>query len=462
MFEPRVPNSEPRKYFGTDGVRGRVGEWPITAEFMLKLGRAAGVVLGNGRQPLVLIGKDTRVSGYMFEAALEAGLVAAGANVGLLGPLPTPAVAQLTRELGASAGIVISASHNPYQDNGVKFFSASGEKLDDAVESAIEREIDAAFTTVAPERLGKARRIDDAVERYARFCLGTLSTPPDLSGMHIVLDCAHGATYAVAPKVFTALGAKVTCIGAEPDGFNINRGVGSTHPAALRGAVLEQHADLGIAFDGDGDRVQMIDRNGELADGDDLLYVLAHDWLTEGRLRGPVVGTLMSNFGLERALTGAGVRFLRANVGDRYVLQQLKEHDGMLGGETSGHILCLDRASTGDGIVSALAVLDALERAGEELSHARSGLAKLPQITRNVKVAGAKSVVGCSGVQEALAEVEEALRGRGRVVLRPSGTEPLVRVTIEGENADEVQALAARLADAVTAAAAGAARHRQP
>ncbi|TAM99667.1 MAG: phosphoglucosamine mutase, partial [Rhodanobacteraceae bacterium] len=426
----------------------------ITAEFMLKLGRAAGVVLGNGKRPLVLIGKDTRVSGYMFESALEAGLVAAGADVGLLGPLPTPGVAQLTRELGASAGIVISASHNPYQDNGIKFFSADGEKLDDAVESAIEREIDAPFATVAPERLGKARRVDDAVERYARFCLGTLAAPPDLSDMHIVLDCAHGATYMVAPKVFASLGARVTRIGCEPDGFNINREIGSTHPAALRGTVVEQHADLGIAFDGDGDRVQMIDRNGELVDGDDLLYVLAQDWLADGHLRGPVVGTLMSNFGLERALIGAGVRFLRANVGDRYVLQQLKEHGGVLGGETSGHILCLDRASTGDGIVSALAVLDALARVGGDLSQARAGLAKLPQITRNVRVAGAKQAVAVPTVQDTLAEVQRTLRGRGRVVLRPSGTEPVVRVTIEGEDADEVQALAARLADAVTAAAA--------
>ena len=445
----------PRKYFGTDGVRGVVGQWPITAEFMLKLGRAAGVVLGNGKRPLVLIGKDTRVSGYMLEAALESGLVAAGADVGLLGPIPTPAVAQLTRELGASAGIVISASHNPYQDNGIKFFSADGEKLADAVEARIEREIDAPFATVAAERLGKARRIDDAVDRYARFCLGTLATPPDLSGKHIVLDCANGATYSVAPKVFASLGARVTRIGCEPDGFNINREVGSTHPVRLRGAVIEQHADLGIAFDGDGDRVQMIDRNGELADGDDVLYVLAHDWLADGRLRGPVVGTLMSNFGLERALTGAGVRFLRANVGDRYVLQQLKEHGGVLGGETSGHILCLDRASTGDGIVSALAVLDALARAGKDLSAARTGLAKLPQITRNVRVAGAKTVVTAPAVQQTLAEVQQVLRGRGRVVLRPSGTEPLVRVTIEGEDADEVQALAARLADAVVAASAG-------
>lgn len=442
-----------RKYFGTDGVRGKVGQWPITAEFMLKLGRAAGVVLRNGRRPLVLIGKDTRVSGYMFESALEAGLVAAGADVGLLGPLPTPGVAQLTRELGASAGIVISASHNPYEDNGIKFFSADGEKLDDAVEARIEQEIDAPFATVAPERLGKARRIDDAVERYARFCLGTLATPPDLSGMHIVLDCAHGATYVVAPKVFASLGARVTRIGCEPDGFNINREVGSTHPATLRGAVIEQHADLGIAFDGDGDRVQMIDRNGELADGDDLLYVLARDWLARGSLRGPVVGTLMSNFGLERALTGAGVRFLRANVGDRYVLQQLKQHGGTLGGETSGHILCLDRASTGDGIVSALAVLDALAHAGKNLAEARAGLAKLPQITRNVLANGAREVVAAAQVQHTLEQVQQALRGRGRVVLRPSGTEPLVRVTIEGYDADEVQVLAARLADAVTVAA---------
>ncbi len=453
MSESRVPSPQSRHYFGTDGVRGRVGKWPVTAEFMLKLGRAAGVVLRDGRRPLVLIGKDTRVSGYMFEAALESGLVAAGADVGLLGPLPTPAVAQLTRELGASAGIVISASHNPYQDNGVKFFSARGEKLDDALEAEIEREIDAPFATAAPEALGKARRIDDAVERYARFCLGTLAAPRDLSGQRIVLDCANGATYNVAPRVFTALGADVTRIGCEPDGFNINREIGSTHPAALRGAVIEQGADLGIAFDGDGDRVQMIDRNGELADGDDLLYVLAQDWLREGWLHGPVVGTLMSNFGLERALTGAGVRFLRAKVGDRYVLQQLKVHGGLLGGETSGHILCLDRASTGDGIVSSLAVLDALARAGKDLSEARAGLAKLPQITRNVEVAGARTVVHAPVVQRELAEVQQALRGRGRVVLRPSGTEPVVRVTIEAEDAEEVQVLASRLADAVMAAA---------
>jgi phosphoglucosamine mutase len=462
MTESESGTSVPKprkKYFGTDGIRGHVGAWPITAEFMLKLGRAAGVVLGNGKRPLVLIGKDTRVSGYMFESALEAGLVAAGADVGLLGPLPTPAVAQLTRELGASAGIVISASHNSYQDNGIKFFSALGEKLDDALEFSIEREIDAPFATVAPERLGKARRIDDAAERYAHFCLGSLATPPDLSSVHIVLDCAHGATYNVAPRVFAALGAKITRIGCEPDGFNINREVGSTHPATLRGAVIEQGADLGIAFDGDGDRVQMVDRNGKLADGDDLLYVIAHDWLSCGRLRGPVVGTLMSNFGLELALTGAGAQFLRANVGDRYVLQQLKEHGGVLGGETSGHILCLDRASTGDGIVSALAVLDALARAGEDLSTACASLNKLPQITRNVRAPGARRALASASVQAALACVQDILRGRGRVVLRASGTEPLVRVTIEGEDAEEVQTLAARLADAVTHAASSTAEN---
>jgi phosphoglucosamine mutase len=454
MPEAPISDTTARKYFGTDGIRGVVGQWPITAEFMLKLGRAAGVVLRDGKRPLVLIGKDTRVSGYMFESALEAGLVAAGADVGLLGPLPTPGVAQLTRELGASAGIVISASHNPYQDNGIKFFSANGEKLDDAVEMAIEREVDAPFATVASERLGKARRIDDAIERYARFCLGTLATPPDLSGMHVVLDCANGAAYLVAPRVFSSLGARVTRIGCEPDGFNINRESGSTHPVALRGTVVALHADLGIAFDGDGDRVQMIDRNGELVDGDDLLYVLACDWLAEGRLRGPVVGTLMSNYGLERALTGAGMQFVRARVGDRYVLQQLKERGGLLGGETSGHILCLDRTSTGDGIVSALAVLDALGRAGKDLSEARAGLEKLPQITRNVRVAGGAGLLATPAVQRVLAEVEGALKGRGRVVLRPSGTEPVVRVTIEAADAAEVEGLAARLADAVMRAAA--------
>ncbi|MDN5925067.1 MAG: phosphoglucosamine mutase, partial [Xanthomonadales bacterium] len=364
-----------KKYFGTDGIRGRVGQWPVTAELMLKLGRAAGSVLaGNDTQATVLIGKDTRVSGYMFEAALEAGLVAAGANVRLLGPVPTPAVAWLTRSLRASAGIVISASHNPYHDNGIKFFGSNGEKLPDDVESAIEAELEREFTTVPGERLGKAARLDDAGARYAEYCKSSVADDFSLKGLTMVLDCAHGAAYQVAPKVFTELGAKVSCIGCAPDGFNINRDIGCTHPQALQQAVREAQADLGIALDGDGDRVQMVDRHGDLVDGDDLLYILARDWHTRGRLRGPVIGTLMSNFGLQQALGDLGIDFQRTRVGDRHVLHALRQHHGNLGGETSGHILCLDRASTGDGIVSALAVLEALAQRSEDLLSARTGL----------------------------------------------------------------------------------------
>src|SRR5690348_2638167 len=443
----------PRRYFGTDGIRGRVGEWPITAEFMLKLGRAAGVALSNGTRASVVIGKDTRVSGYMFEAALEAGLVAAGADVLLLGPMPTPGVAQLTRELGASAGIVISASHNPHYDNGIKFFSADGEKLDDARELAIECEVDAPFVTVASERLGKARRIEDAIGRYAAFCLGTLREPLDLSGKRIILDCAHGATYQVAPKVFEALGAEVHCIGCAPDGFNINQNVGTLHPQALGAAVRERHADLGIAFDGDGDRVQMVDRNGGLVDGDDLIYILARDAHVRGALRGPVVGTLMSNFGLEQGLGDLGIEFLRANVGDRYVLQALKQHGGVIGGEASGHILHLDRVTTGDGIVAALAVLEALAASGQPMHEAHAHLKRLPQTTINLRVRGGAELIRSPRVQDALRATRDTLAGRGRVVLRASGTEPLVRVTIESADADEVQRLAKRLADSVQTAA---------
>lgn len=445
-----------RRYFGTDGIRGRVGEWPITAEFMLKLGRAAGVALANGTRASVVIGKDTRVSGYMFEAALEAGLVAAGADVLLLGPMPTPGVAQLTRELGASAGIVISASHNPHYDNGIKFFSADGEKLDDARELEIESEVDAPFVTVASERLGKARRIDDAIERYVTFCLGTLRDPLDLSDRRIILDCAHGATYQVAPKVFEALGAEVHCIGCAPDGFNINQNVGTLHPQALSAAVRERKADIGIAFDGDGDRVQMVDRNGGLVDGDDLIYILARDAHARGALRGPVVGTLMSNFGLEQGLGDLGIEFLRANVGDRYVLQALKQRGGVIGGEASGHILHMDRVSTGDGIVAALAVLEALVASGQSLHDARAHLKRLPQTTINLRVRGGAELIRSPQVQDALRETRETLEGRGRVVLRASGTEPLVRVTIEAADADEVQRLAQRLADSVQGAAAAA------
>jgi phosphoglucosamine mutase len=444
-----------RKYFGTDGIRGMVGEWPISADFMLRLGRAAGSVLArnsNGR-PLVLIGKDTRVSGYMFESALEAGLVAAGVDVGLLGPIPTPAVAFLTRSMRANAGIVISASHNPHHDNGIKFFSADGEKLSDEVELAIEQEVDADFVTVASEKLGKASRLTDVVARYTEFCKATVPEDFSLRGLKLVLDCAHGATYQVAPRVFRELGAEVVAIGDKPDGFNINHGVGSTHPQALQQAVLEHGADIGIGFDGDGDRVVLVDRHGTLADGDDILYVLAHSLRRRGLLQGPVVGTQMSNYGLELALGKIDVPLIRANVGDRYVMQQLKQHQGMLGGETSGHILCLDRATTGDGIVSALAVLEALGEAGQDLVGARAGLKKLPQVMLNVRANGARESLDSVEVRQAQAEVEDVLRGRGRVVLRASGTEPLVRVTIEGADADEVQSLAEKLAGIVKSVA---------
>lgn len=444
-----------RKYFGTDGIRGPVGQWPISADFMLRLGRAVGSVLARdgSKRPNVLIGKDTRISGYMFEAALEAGLVAAGADVGLLGPMPTPAVAYLTRSMRAQAGIVISASHNPHHDNGIKFFSADGEKLSDEVELAIEQEVDAAFATVASERLGKARRIDDAVARYVEYCKSTVAEDFSLNGWRLVLDCAHGATYQVAPKVFAELGAEVVTIGDRPDGFNINREVGSTHPQALQQAVLAHGADIGIAFDGDGDRVQLVDRNGVLADGDDILYLLARSWHGRGKLHGPVVGTLMSNYGLQLALAALGVPLLRANVGDRYVLQQLKEQGGVLGGETSGHILCLDRATTGDGIIAALAVFEALACSGEDLAAARQGLQKMPQVMLNVRAAGAREALASDQVQQALAEVEQVLHGRGRVVLRASGTEPLVRVTVEGADPAEVQRLAEKLAGTVKSAA---------
>lgn len=444
-----------RKYFGTDGIRGLVGQWPISADFVLGLGRAAGAVLRRGAtgRPLVLIGKDTRVSGYMFESALEAGLVAAGVDVGLLGPIPTPAVAFLTRSLRAQAGVVISASHNPHHDNGIKFFSADGEKLSDAVELAIEQEVDAGFVTVASEQLGKATRVRDSVSRYAEYCKATVPEDFSLHGVKLVLDCAHGATYQVAPHVFAELGAEVVVIGNQPDGFNINHDVGSTHPQALQQAVLEQHADLGMAFDGDGDRLIMVDGAGALADGDDILYVLARSLHAQNRLKGPVVGTLMSNFGLQQALQQMDVPFIRANVGDRHVLQQLKQHGGMLGGETSGHILCLDRATTGDGIVAALAVLQALARSGEDLHQARAGLKKLPQVMLNVRADGARDALPGPRVQAALAQAEETLRGRGRVVLRASGTEPVVRVTIEGADVDEVRQLAAQLAAVVKSAA---------
>ena len=453
-----------RKYFGTDGIRGRVGVAPISADFILRLGNAYGQSLvaaakqaqGDAwRKPQVVIGKDTRISNYMFEAALEAGLSAAGVDVQLMGPMPTPAVSHLTRALRADGGIVISASHNPHHDNGIKFFSAEGEKLDDATELAIEAALELSFVTVASEEIGRAVRTRDAVGRYVEACKSTVPRRFDLVGMRIVLDCANGATYQVAPIVFRELGAEVEVIGDKPNGLNINDGVGSTHPETLAARVLETGADLGIAFDGDGDRVMFVDGRGTVIDGDGLIYVLACDWKENGRLRGAVVGTLMTNYGMEKALGERGIAFQRANVGDRYVHQALVENDGNLGGEASGHILCLDRANTGDGIISALQVLEVLKRTGRSLGAALEGLVMLPQKTVNVRLAGnAKAVVGAESVQAALAAAQAAVQGRGRAFLRPSGTEPVVRVTVEADDDALMQGTLDKLADAVRSAAA--------
>jgi phosphoglucosamine mutase len=441
-----------RKYFGTDGIRGRVGEGPVSADFMLRLGNAAGRVLAREGGATVVIGKDTRISGYMFEAALEAGLVAAGANVRMLGPMPTPAVAFLTRSLRADAGIVISASHNPHEDNGIKFFSAQGEKLADEVEAEIEAELDRPFHTVPSEQLGKAVRIADALTRYAEFCKASVPDSFSLQGLKIALDCAHGATYQVAPKVFSELGATVTTIGAAPDGLNINHGVGSMHPEAIIAQVRETGADLGIAFDGDGDRVLMVDGDGRLLDGDALIWLLASDWRASGRLRGPVVGTLMSNYALEHALGERGIPFQRAAVGDRFVHRALVAGGGVLGGEASGHLLCLDSATTGDAIVAALQVLEALVRQGRSLAQALADYLPLPQKTVNVRVAPGVKPLEVESVQAARREAEGALEGRGRLVLRPSGTEPVVRVTVEAADAVLMEQVLERLSSAVRAA----------
>ncbi|MGH8076315.1 MAG: phosphoglucosamine mutase [Lysobacter sp.] len=450
-----------RKYFGTDGIRGRVGEGAISADFVLRLGNAYGYALkraneerGGWRKPVVIIGKDTRISNYMFEAALEAGLVAAGVDVQLMGPMPTPAVAHLTHSMRADGGIVISASHNPHHDNGIKFFSAQGEKLDDATELAIEAELEQPFRTVPSESLGKAVRTRDAVGRYLEACKGSVPRRFDLSGMRIAMDCANGATDQIGPLVLRELGARIDAIGVEPNGVNINEGVGSTHPEALADRVKATDADLGIAFDGDGDRVLFVDKNGAVCDGDDLLYLLASDWQASGRLHGPVVGTLMTNYGLERVFEQRGIDFIRAKVGDRYVHQQLIANHGMLGGETSGHLLCLDRASTGDGIVSALQVLEVLRRRGISLRDALHGFSKVPQKTVNVRyVAGVAKPSEAPAVQAALAAAQAAVAGRGRAFLRPSGTEPVVRVTVEADTDELMQAALEPLADAVRAAA---------
>jgi phosphoglucosamine mutase len=444
-----------RKYFGTDGIRGRVGEGPISADFVLRLGNAYGHALTRNawRKPLVVIGKDTRISNYMFEAALEAGLVAAGVDVQLMGPMPTPAVAHLTHSLRADGGIVISASHNPHFDNGIKFFSAQGEKLDDATELLIEEALEQPFRTVPSEQLGKAVRTRDAIGRYVEACKNSVPRGFDLGGLKIAMDCANGATYQIGPIVLRELGAQVDAIGIDPNGLNINDGVGSTHPETLAARVRGTGADLGIAFDGDGDRVMFVDDQGNVCDGDDLLYLLARDWRETGRLHGPVVGTLMTNYGLEQAFEQAGIGFVRARVGDRHVHQQLVAHGGVLGGEASGHLLCLDRASTGDGIVSALQVLEVLHRRGRSLRDALFGLSKVPQRTVNVRFANGAKPVEAESVMAALAEAQAAVAGRGRAFLRPSGTEPVVRVTVEADDAELVQVNLDRLAAAVQAAA---------
>lgn len=444
-----------RRYFGTDGIRGRVGEGAISADFVLRLGNAYGHALAHERwrKPLVIIGKDTRISNYMFEAALEAGLVAAGVDVELMGPMPTPAVAHLTRTMRADGGIVISASHNPHHDNGIKFFSAAGEKLDDATELAIEAALDQPFRTVESAKLGRAVRTRDAVGRYVEACKNSVPRGFDLDGMRIVVDCAHGAAYQIGPLVLRELGADVDAIGIEPNGLNINDGVGSTHPGLLSGRVRDSNAALGIAFDGDGDRVLFVDGDGTVVDGDELLYVLASDWQASGRLRGPVVGTLMTNYGFEQALEQRGIGFVRTKVGDRYVHKSLLEHGGVLGGEASGHLLCLDRSSTGDGIVSALQVLEVLRRRGTGLREALAGMRKYPQKTINVRYDGRSRPAEADSVQRALAEAEQAVQGRGRAFLRPSGTEPVVRVTVEADDAALVDRTIEQLADAVRAAA---------
>lgn len=438
-----------RKYFGTDGIRGKVGEFPITPEFAMKLGWAAGRVLSKRGTRTVLIGKDTRISGYLLETALEAGLVAAGIDVRLLGPMPTPAVAYLTRTFRAEAGIVISASHNPYYDNGIKFFSADGTKLPDEVELAIENELEQTMVCVSSEQLGKAVRVDDAAGRYIEFCKSHLPNHMSLKGLTIVLDCAHGATYHIAPNVFRELGADVTAIGVSPDGLNINAECGATHTVALQQKVIELKADLGIAYDGDGDRVMMVDHTGRVIDGDEIVYVIARAAQKQNRLHGGVVGTLMSNMGLELALDALNIPFVRSNVGDRYVMELLREKDWRIGGENSGHVLNLVHTCTGDGIIASLQVLTAMIQDDQRLADISKGMTKLPQVLVNVKFEKGTAPLEKQNVKQAIIDVETRLAGKGRVLIRKSGTEPLIRVMVEGEQQADVEAYAHEIANAV-------------
>lgn len=438
-----------RKYFGTDGIRGHVGQFPITPEFILKLGWAAGMAFRRQGKCRILIGKDTRISGYLFESALESGLLAAGADVMLLGPMPTPAIAYLTRTFQAEAGIVISASHNPHHDNGFKFFSGLGTKLPDEIELMIEELLDQPMTVVESEQLGKVTRINDAAGRYIEFCKSSVPNHTSFAGIKVVLDCAHGATYKVAPSVFRELGAQVSVISAQPNGLNINDACGSTHVEALQAEVLAQQADLGIAFDGDGDRVLMVDHTGAVVDGDELLYIIARDLHERGKLQGGVVGTLMSNLGLELALGELGIPFVRAKVGDRYVMAELQGRGWQLGGENSGHLVCCQHTTTGDAIIAALQVLMALKRSDKTLAEARLALRKCPQVLINVRFSGDVDPVSHVAVQDACSHVTERMAGRGRVLLRKSGTEPLVRVMVEGDDEAQVRGYAEELAKVV-------------
>jgi phosphoglucosamine mutase len=442
-----------RKYFGTDGVRGLVGQSPITPDFVMRLGYAAGRVLAKGTtsssgRPVVLIGKDTRISGYMLEAALEAGFAAAGVDVMLAGPMPTPAIAYLTRALRLSAGVVISASHNPYQDNGIKFFSASGNKLPDMIEAEIEAALEAPIECVASEKLGKAKRLDDARGRYIEFCKSTFPNELDLRGTKIVVDCAHGAAYHIAPDVFHELGAEVLAIGNKPNGLNINDKVGATAPEALSRAVRESNADLGIALDGDADRLLMVDADGRIYNGDELLYLMVMDRLATGPVPG-AVGTLMTNMALEVAFKKLGVEFARAKVGDRYVLEMLQERGWLLGGEGSGHLLCLDKHTTGDGIISALQVLSALKRSGKSLAQCTEDIALFPQALINVRVPAGFDWQKNVALLSEKERVERELGDAGRVLIRPSGTEPLIRVMVEARTGEMANTMARRIADQI-------------
>ncbi|KJF90235.1 phosphoglucosamine mutase [Photobacterium leiognathi] len=438
-----------RKFFGTDGIRGLVGESPITPDFVMKLGWAAGRVLSQAGTKKVLIGKDTRISGYMLESALEAGLAAAGLKAAFTGPMPTPAVAYLTRTFRAEAGIVISASHNPYYDNGIKFFSAQGTKLPDDIELAIEAEMEKPLTCVESALLGKAYRIDDAAGRYIEFCKGTFPTHLSLEGFKIVVDCAHGATYHIAPKVFAELGAEVIAIGCEPNGVNINDKVGATDVAALQAKVLEEKADFGIALDGDGDRVIMVDEQGNKVDGDQIAYIIARDALRRGELKGGVVGTLMTNMGMEVALKNLGIPFVRAKVGDRYVMEELQKHDWLIGAENSGHVILLDKVTTGDGIVAGLQVMASIVASKMSLKELCDGMTMFPQVLENVRFKGESDPLQSEAVIRATKLVEEKLGDNGRVLLRKSGTEPLIRVMVEGQDAAAVQQYALDIAKAV-------------